>query len=85
MGEPPGQPKTSIAPKPKAGLAGSVDDPHSPSTSSGQAPRRGLRRVVRRPAECKNGWLMAVLQPVDELEPRPVVIDCGDLDINEPV
>jgi len=40
---------TSIAPKLNTRLAGSVEDPRSPSTSSGQAPRRGLDRVVRQP------------------------------------
>ena len=41
MGEPPGQPKPSIAYLEPARLAGSGEDPRSPSTSSGQAPRRG--------------------------------------------
>ena len=31
------------------GWPGSVEEPRSPSTSSGQAPRRGLQRVVRPP------------------------------------
>ena len=51
VGEPPGQPNVVSRQILTPGWAGSVEDPRSPSTSSGQAPRRGLQRVVRRRRE----------------------------------